>query len=101
MDSMRTSFSQLKVRQNKVCKWGDTIPIKVTIPANFSYTGQQRKKIAQIDRCIASLVNALNLAGIRTDGSCCGHGKTPGWIVLNDGRMLTITQNSRESCSNG
>lgn len=43
-----------------------------------------------IDKCIADLVEALQTAGINMRGSCCGHGKGPGYISLEDGRMLSI-----------
>jgi len=43
-----------------------------------------------IDACIASLVRALQEAGINMRGSCCGHGKKDGWIELQDGRILVI-----------
>ena len=33
------------------------------------------EKLKPIDSCIALLVLQLNLAGIKTVGSCCGHGK--------------------------
>lgn len=43
-----------------------------------------------IDFCIADIVAALNAANITTVASCCGHGKIPASIVLEDGRELTI-----------
>ena len=43
-----------------------------------------------IDACIAPLVTALNLAGMTTTASCCGHGLIPGTIGLTDGRVLII-----------
>ena len=39
-----------------VCKWGDTVDVAVTIPADLSYTGKVRKAVKSIDRCIAPLV---------------------------------------------
>ena len=42
----------------------------------------------KIDSCIAD-IKALNDAGIRTGGSCCGHGKRPGMIFL-EGRTIYI-----------
>ena len=33
------------------------------------------KKLVPIDRCIAPLILQLNLVGIKTLNSCCGHGK--------------------------
>lgn len=36
----------------------------------------------RIDACIADEVQLLNSRGIRTIGSCCGHSKFPGRIIL-------------------
>lgn len=61
-----------------MCKWGtDTI---VEIDGNPK----------AIDSCIAQIVEALNRAGVPTDSSCCGHGKSDGGILLADGRALVI-----------
>ncbi len=43
-----------------------------------------------IDPCIASIVQALNDVGMQTIASCCGHGKQPGLISLEDGREVFI-----------
>jgi hypothetical protein len=61
-----------------MCKQDDTVIVVID------------KKPCSIDRCIAPLVRALNAWGIRTIASCCGHGKCPGNIVLEDGRELII-----------
>ncbi len=54
---------------------------------------------ADIDACIAPIVDALNQAGIYTIGSCCGHGRSSGSIVLADGReMIICTDTERKSC---
>lgn len=45
------------------------------------------------DPCLYSLIKALNIYGIRTVASCCGHGRRPGNIVLEDGRELIIAPN--------
>ena len=47
-------------------------------------------RVQCIDYCIHQIVAALNAGGIRTVGSCCGHGKIKGNILLEDGRVLTI-----------
>ena len=44
----------------------------------------------EIDAEILDLVNALNLGGVRTVGSCSGHGKEHGYIILKDERTLII-----------
>ena len=49
-----------------------------------------------IDLCVADLVVALNAANIPTIASCCGHGKVPATIILEDGRWLTITSERTE-----
>ncbi len=41
---------------------------------NFLYIWLE-KELKPIDSCIALLILRLNLAGIKTVGSCCGHGK--------------------------
>lgn len=73
-----------------MCEHGDTVTLRVNIPANLSHTGEARWTHKPIDRCIFAIVAALNEAGILTAASCCGHGKGPGSIVLQDGRELVI-----------
>ena len=34
----------------------------------------------EIDRCLVSLIRAMNDAGIETNGCCCGHGQAIGWV---------------------
>jgi hypothetical protein len=64
--------------------------VKVKVPADLSHTGKTFWKQAQIDRCIAPIVKALQEGGIDMRGSCCGHGRQCGEIELQDGRMLLI-----------
>jgi len=73
-----------------MCTWGTDIILPVLICAEDSYTGIERWDYKAIDSCIAPIVKALNDAGIYTRGSCCGHGKSDGWIALHDGRVLII-----------
>ena len=47
-------------------------------------------KVQCIDHCIHTLVAALNAGGVRTIASCCGHGKMPGNILLEDNRVIAI-----------
>jgi hypothetical protein len=49
-----------------------------------------------VDFCIADIVAALNAANIRTEASCCGHGKRPGSIILEDGRWVAVTNERPE-----
>lgn len=76
-----------------MCKWGTYEEVMVTIPADLSSTGKEKRKKVKIDRCIAPIVKALEQGGIKMRGSCCGHSKTDGDIHLQDGRILIIKQN--------
>jgi len=73
-----------------MCKWGTTKDVLVWVPADLSYTGRARWKLAKIDACIADIVQALQDAGINMRLSCCGHGECLGEIILEDGRVLLI-----------
>lgn len=75
-----------------MCEWGTTTPVIVKIPASLSHTGKDRWAWKEIDSCIADIVEALERAGIDMQGSCCGHGKGFGDIILRDGRFLTICE---------
>ena len=75
-----------------MCEWGDTVEMRLVIPARLSHDGKAYRKVVGIDRCIAPLVKGLNDSGIRTVASCCGHGKRPGNIALADGRELIVCQ---------
>lgn len=75
-----------------MCEWGTQILLWVNIPAIDSYTGEARWDYKPVDLCIAPIVQALNDAGILTAGCCCGHGKSEGSILLQDGRELFIRQ---------
>lgn len=77
-------------RNNIMCKWGTDILCLVPIDPRLSYDGQFRWDYKAVDACIAPLINALNAAGIYTSNCCCGHGKSPGWITLHDGRSILV-----------
>ena len=77
-----------------MCKWGDIIPVRVTVIAALSHTGEARVATKGIDRCIAPLVGALQAADIYMRSSCCGHGKGDGEIVLVDGRRLIVQESA-------
>ena len=51
-------------------------------------------RVECIDFCIHQIVAALNAGGVRTVASCCGHGKIPGRIDLEDGRTLAIAKHN-------
>jgi len=67
-----------------MCAWGNTVPVLVRIPADLSCTGQARWAVKPIDRCIAPTVRVLQRAGIDMRSSCCGHGKGPPEIVVDE-----------------
>jgi len=50
-----------------------------------------RGRRQEVDLCIADIVAALNAANIITVASCCGHGKMDGNIMLEDGRIISIS----------
>ncbi len=67
-----------------------TEEVLVKILADLSCNGKEKWKLAKIDECIASIVEALQKYGIDMRGSCCGHGEVDGTIHLQDGRKLII-----------
>jgi hypothetical protein len=79
-----------------MCKHGNTIDLEVTVPAHLSSTGKPKLKLAKIDFCIFPIVKALNEVGVKTIASCCGHGKGPGNIILEDGREIWIYKDKDE-----
>lgn len=79
-----------------MCKWNDTVNLRVKISARKSYTGQGRWDTKPIDRCLAPIVQALNDAGIYTEECCCGHGRGDGYLGLIDGRMFIIPLNGQQ-----
>ncbi len=62
-----------------MCNWG--ITRRVTI--------EQR---IVVDSCLARAVIALNHAGVRTTGSCCGHGKGAGSITITSSSIQTAIE---------
>ena len=61
-----------------MCKWGTYKEVEVTIVAELSCTGKEKRKVIKVDACIADLVEALDKGGIKMVASCCGHGKYNG-----------------------
>lgn len=80
-----------------MCAHGDTVVKRVWVPARLAHDGKDGWRDKPIDRCIAPIVGALLAGGVGTVGSCCGHGKNPGSIVLDDGRELIIAANRDEA----
>lgn len=62
-----------------MCDWGTTDHVRLHRPRPVS-----GRLVVPVDRCIAPLVQMLNDYGVRTLGSCCGHGKAPGWVSYED-----------------
>ena len=77
-----------------MCKHGNYQNVRVKIPADLSSTEEEKWKDVSIDFCIADIVDALQKAGIDMRGSCCGHGRMPGYIQLQDGRLLIPTNDT-------
>ena len=73
-----------------MCKHGTYTEVLCWQPPCLTHDGIERLGPIKVDRCIAPIVAALNLAGVRTTQSCCGHGKGPGRIDLSDGRVLVV-----------
>ncbi len=73
-----------------MCAYGDSVMVRVKVLADLAHEGVDTWKDKPIDRCISSLVIALQDHGIDMRGSCCGHGKSSGEITLVDGRKLII-----------
>jgi len=53
--------------------------------------------LMSVDSCLATLIGVLNVTGFRTVASCCGHGKRPGNIALEDGREIIIVPDYKTS----
>ena len=75
-----------------MCEWGQTQPLWVKAHPDWERHIQNGRKLIGVDSCLASLISALNEAGIHTEACCCGHGKRPGNIILSDGRELIIAK---------
>jgi len=73
-----------------MCKWGTTEGVWVNLHPDISCTGKEETKEIKADKCIASIIRALNEGGIMMKGSCCGHDKRLGEIELADGRIILI-----------
>jgi hypothetical protein len=71
-----------------MCKRGTLAEARISKPKAIQW--KDRRTAIQVDACIAPIVTALNDAGIATVASCCGHGKRPGIIALEDGRELLV-----------
>jgi len=64
--------------------------IRADVKTAIATERQLPYKQEEIDAEVLALVNALNFGGIPTIGSCSGHGKEHGYIILEDERTLII-----------
>lgn len=60
-----------------MCRWGSNSTVTLCRPNPIS-----GRVTVEVDTCIAPLVQAINDAGIRTLGACCGHTKNAGGIIV-------------------
>ena len=72
-----------------MCKRGNTVKMELPIVGDF------RQGIADIDKCLAPIIKALNDGGVLTTGCCCGHGEIMGYIHLANGKYLGVFPNRR------
>jgi hypothetical protein len=75
--------------EKKMCKRGDTIEMRLPV------VGEIRYGVAEIDKCIAPIIKALNDGGVITRGCCCGHGEVMGYIHLDSGKYLGVFPNRK------
>ena len=80
---------------------GTTIDCKILIQANLSHTGKAYWRRIGVDACLARLVTELNHAGALTASCCCGHGRGPGSIVLQDGTEIVLPPCRRAESGTG
>lgn len=67
-----------------MCQRGKHKLVKLCQPKLISGRFDDDDEVVPVDECIAPLVQSLNDRGVRTFGSCCGHGKGPGFISFED-----------------
>jgi len=54
----------------------------------------KKNKVVRLDDCLACLILYLNIYGIKTIASCCGHGRYPITIIADfDGEKKDIMSN--------
>ena len=73
-----------------MCEHGKTVNLQVPIPARLSHTGAACWEWKPIDSCLVDIVRALNAGGMLTASCCCGHGKGPACIELQNGLVLRV-----------
>lgn len=83
----RYSDSGAVVNHERACARCGLAPVVVRLHHS---TPQRGLTEADVDACIAPLVQGLNAAGLQTTAACCGHGHRPGRVSLEDGRELLV-----------
>ncbi len=68
------------------CHWCCKKPVQLILFDSLSDSWQTKN----IDFCIADIVRALQVGGIKMVSSCCGHHRKWGWIQLANGKLLKI-----------
>jgi hypothetical protein len=71
-----------------MCKWGTDTMLRLLVDKDVSYTKDFRVDDVKVDSCIALFIWNLNVNGVRTVNSCCGHGKGEGSIILASGARI-------------
>ena len=61
-------------------------------PGTYEHTTPMpiSRRVEYVDDCIVDIVAALNAGRLPTVASCCGHGKLPSSVLLDDGRQLLV-----------
>lgn len=65
--------------------FGSVPEVRLKMLVSISPEGERTYKNVMIDACIAPVIQHLWNNGVPTGGSCCGHGKKPPSIVLEQG----------------
>jgi hypothetical protein len=65
---------------------GTTAPVRLPCPPPVAHTRHHPEDGIYVDACIAHVVAHLWENGVWTLSSCCGHGRKPPGVVLNDDR---------------
>lgn len=70
--------------------------VEVTLCKARPFSGREK---VWVDSCLAPLVQALNDHGVETIGSCCGHGRETGTVVIaqKDGAVVTLSVRAARS----
>lgn len=94
---MMTALGCLRNPRGAMCEHGNTVDCCVPVPADLAFEGELTWKMKPVDACLAPIVDALNRGGVLTRSCCCGHGKTPGEIVLHDFTVLRVQRTSDDT----